>query len=64
MNQRIPISISAQDLNDWIVERSPKPFLIDVREDEELLVAPFPRAVLHLPLSQSSRWIKTLPQNL
>lgn len=64
MNQKIPFSISAKDLNAWLRGRSPKPYLIDVREDEELLVAPFPRSVLHLPLSKSSTWLGSLPEHL
>ena len=62
MNEQIPKSISPQKLKQWLTNASKQPFLIDVREDQELHIAPFPFEVLHLPLSQISIWEKTFSQ--
>ena len=37
-----------------------KPFLVDVREHNELDIAKIQLPFLHLPLSESSEWIKNL----
>ena len=64
MNTQLPRNISPLNLNSWLLKDSQKPLLIDVREDQELILAPFPAEVMHLPLSQSEFWIKTLPKTL
>ncbi|HGY5532410.1 MAG: rhodanese-like domain-containing protein [Prochlorococcaceae cyanobacterium ETNP7_MAG_30] len=64
MNQPKPTPISARDLHRWLTDSTSLPICVDVREDKELELAPFPAPVLHLPLSRSSSWIDTLPNNL
>ncbi len=59
MSQTKPFSISPKELNNWFHEKRPHPLLIDVREEEELAVAPFPIKVMHLPLSRFEEWIDT-----
>ncbi len=61
MKEQLPRNISAEDLKSWLLKDPLKPILIDVREDQELRIAAFPSEVVHLPLSQSDLWIKTLP---
>ena len=48
MNQNNPKEISAEELNRWLQNDSSKPLLVDVREKQELLIAPFPEKVLNL----------------
>ncbi len=64
MTQEFPANISADELSEWIITKTPKPILIDVREDNEIAFAPFPAKVLHLPLSKSSHWISSLAEKL
>ena len=64
MNKQMPRTNSCEDLKSWLLKDSRKPILIDVREDQELRHAAFPSEVVHLPLSQSDLWIKTLPRIL
>ena len=64
MNQPTPTPISAKDLHCWLTDSPSLPICVDVREDQELELAPFPADVLHLPLSRSSDWMETLPQLL
>ncbi len=59
-----PKTISAKELNLWLNQDASKPLLIDVREPEELSVAPFPSSVLHLALSQRSVWLENLSTKL
>ena len=62
---RTPLQqISAPDLQDWLRSERPQPLLVDVREAQELEIAPFPLPVLHLPLSGSNIWLSTLPDAL
>ena len=61
MKTNIPRQLSPSDLFTWLLKESGKPLLVDVREDHELAIAPFPADVLHLPLSESSRWIEEIP---
>ncbi len=61
MKEKIPTNISSQDLHTWLLEKNCDLFLIDVREDQELAIAPFPFTNLHLPLSRSSEWLDALP---
>ena len=44
-----PQTISALELQRWLEQGSPLQ-LVDVREDQELLLARLPHPVLHLPL--------------
>ncbi len=60
MNQNFPRNLSPRDLHDWVTKAPLQPLLIDVREEKELAIAPFPAEVIHLPLSQSSLWIEKL----
>ena len=62
MNKKTPKIISAKDLHHWLLNKSPLPLLIDVREDEEIALAPFPGSILHLPLSKSSTWLDSLSE--
>ena len=66
MNQKnTPLNISPKDLYKLLVDDSlRKPFVIDVREDNELAVASFTFSVLHLPLSNASQWIGNLEKLL
>ena len=57
MNQHNPLNISPLDLHDLLkVDSSTKPIIVDVREENELAIAPFTFSVLHLPLSKFKSW--------
>ncbi len=57
MIQQIPANISPKDLNKILGDDSyEKPFIVDVREDNEIAIASFSFSVLHLPLSQAANW--------
>ena len=57
MNQHIPLNISAKDLNKIFEDDSSEnPFIVDVREDDEIAIASFAFSVLHLPLSKAANW--------
>ena len=57
MNQNIPLNISPKELNKILEDdSSEKPFIVDVREDNEIAIASFPFSVLHLPLSKAANW--------
>ena len=57
MNQHIPLNISPIDLNRILKDdSSAKPFIVDVREDDEIAIASFSCSVLHLPLSKAANW--------
>ncbi len=60
----MPQNLSPKALHQWLTGEAPKPLLIDVREDDELDIAPFPSPVIHLPLSQASAWMAGLPEKL
>tara|TARA_Y100001968_G_C19438668_1_gene761277 strand:- start:3183 stop:3536 length:354 start_codon:yes stop_codon:yes gene_type:complete len=60
MNPLHPHQLSPKELHRWLGDNSISPVLIDVREEEELVIASFPSPVLHLPLSQSDKWIGSL----
>ncbi len=64
MSEPIPKNLSPKALNQWLMDESSKPTLIDVREDDELVIAPFPSPVIHLPLSQAFAWKEELPEKL
>tara|TARA_B100000965_G_scaffold8041_1_gene6220 strand:+ start:2569 stop:2925 length:357 start_codon:yes stop_codon:yes gene_type:complete len=68
MNQHIPLNISPKELNKILEDdSSDKPFVVDVREDNEIAIASFSFSVLHLPLSKAANWSadleKLLPQD-
>ena len=57
MNQNIPLNISPKELNKILEDdSSDKPFIVDVREDNEIAIASFSFSVLHLPLSKAANW--------
>ena len=57
MTQNVPLNIAPKELNKLLEEDSfEKPFIVDVREDNELAIASFPFSVLHLPLSRATNW--------
>ena len=57
MTQHIPLNISPQELNKILSDNSSqKPFIVDVREDNEIAIASFAFSVLHLPLSKAASW--------
>ena len=57
MNQHIPLNISPKELNKILEDdSSEKPFIVDVREDNEIAIASFAFSVLHLPLSKAAEW--------
>ena len=64
MNFSVVQNVSPKELDSWIKGVSKVPFLIDVREQNELLVAPFPYHSLHLPLSEAKTWVDRLPELL
>ena len=68
MNQHIPLNISPKELNKILEDDfSEKPFIVDVREDNEIAIASFSFSVLHLPLSKAANWScnirELLPKN-
>jgi len=57
MNQNIPLNISPKELKKILDDESfEKPFIVDVREDNEIAIASFSFSVLHLPLSKAANW--------
>ena len=57
MNQHVPLNVSARELNNLLEDDSfEQPFIVDVREDNEIAIASFSFSVLHLPLSKASNW--------
>ena len=63
MNKKLPNNLPPRELYSWLNKPSP-PLLVDVREEAELVIAPFPEPVVHLPLSTSSVWIENLQDHL
>ena len=68
MKQNIPLNISPKELNRVLEDdSSEKPFIVDVREDNEIALASFPFSVLHLPLSKAANWsakiVELLPKD-
>ncbi|KGG16775.1 MULTISPECIES: rhodanese-like domain-containing protein [unclassified Prochlorococcus] len=64
MNQKNPSQISPEKLKEFLNEASPSLSLVDVREKEELLIAPFTYKVFHLPLSDFTSWAKDISYQL
>lgn len=44
------------------LQDTPRPTIVDVREHQELAIAPFPGPVQHLPLSAAEQWMEGLAQ--
>ena len=65
MNQHIPLNIYPKELNKILeADSSEKPFIVDVRGDNEIEIASFAFSVLHLPLSQSAEWLGNIEELL
>ena len=64
MDKQTPKKLSPKDLDGWLKEGLENPLMVDVREEQELAIAPFPAQVIHLPLSQASLWMKESPEEL
>tara|TARA_Y100001968_G_scaffold316518_1_gene344449 strand:- start:98 stop:454 length:357 start_codon:yes stop_codon:yes gene_type:complete len=57
MKQKVPLNISPKELNKILEDdSSEKPFIVDVREENEIAIASFSYSVLHLPLSKAANW--------
>ena len=53
----VPLNISPKELKKILEDdSSEKPFIVDVREDNEVDIASFSFSVLHLPLSKAEKW--------
>ena len=59
----IPKPLKARELETWLSQNADLT-LVDVREEQELAIAPFPHPVKHLPLSEAQNWMGTLNQLL
>ena len=65
MNQHLPLNISPKELNQILKDDSSvKPFIVDVREDNEIAIASFSFSVLHLPLSKAANWSENIEELL
>ena len=62
--QSKPKNLSPEQLLDLLKKDIEKPLLVDVRESEELKIAPFPYQVVHMPLSTASLWMTNLSDYL
>ncbi len=57
INEHVPLNISPKELKKILEDdSSEKPFIVDVREDNEIAIASFSFSVLHLPLSKAANW--------
>ena len=59
MNGPTPNPLKASELNDWLSKNADLT-VVDVREQQELAIAPFPHPVTHLPLSEAETWMGTI----
>ena len=59
----IPKPLKARELENWLCQNADLT-LVDVREKQELAIAPFPHPVKHLPLSEAQNWMGTLNEFL
>ena len=65
MNKNIPLNISPKELSEILEDDSSEiPFIIDVREDDEIAIASFSFSVLHLPLSKAAQWTAKIDELL
>ena len=63
ISPNIPLNISPKELSKILEDDSSEnPFIVDVREDNEIFIASFPFSVLHLPLSKSAIWSGTISE--
>ena len=63
MNGPTPTPLKASELNDWLSKNADLT-VVDVREQQELAIAPFPHPVMHLPLSDAETWMGTIDEVL
>ena len=59
MNGPTPKPLKASELNDWLNDNT-NLTVVDVREQQELVIAPFPHPVKHLPLSDAENWMGSI----
>ena len=65
MIQQIPLNISPKELNRILEDvSSEKPFIVDVREENEIAIASFSFEVLNLPLSKAATWLENIEELL
>tara|TARA_Y100001968_G_scaffold15170_1_gene12230 strand:+ start:856 stop:1212 length:357 start_codon:yes stop_codon:yes gene_type:complete len=65
MIQKIPLNISPKELNRILEDvSSEKPFIVDVREENEIAIASFSFEVLNLPLSKAATWLENIEELL
>ncbi len=50
--RKIPKSISAHNLNEWLNSEIEQPIIIDVREVSELEIVTLPFSFIHMPMSE------------
>tara|TARA_Y100001968_G_C18890534_1_gene495903 strand:- start:96 stop:446 length:351 start_codon:yes stop_codon:yes gene_type:complete len=60
----LPRKFNPKELNEFLIKNLDQTCLIDVRESYELDIASFSFPVIHLPLSEVSRWSEKLPNSL
>ena len=63
MNGPTPKPLKAGELNDWLNQNADLT-VVDVREQQELTIAPFPHPVRHLPLSDAEQWMGSIDEVL
>ncbi len=63
MNGPTPKPLKAHELDAWL-KTSRDLTLVDVREEQELAIAPFPHTVTHLPLSKAEGWMGEINSQL
>ena len=59
MNGPTPKPLKARELNEWL-GKNVDLTLVDVRGQQELAIAAFPRPVRHLPLSDAENWMGSI----
>ena len=65
ISQHVPLNISPKELNKILEDDfSEKPFIVDVREDDEFAIASLAFSVLHLPLSKAANWSRNIEELL
>ena len=52
--RNIPKSLTACDLNDWLMSENENPIIIDVRESSEINIASLPFVDIYIPISKAS----------
>ena len=56
----IPSNLSVKEFSKWIENPKKQFFIIDVREENELLLAQLSEPFMHLPLSEYSLWSESI----